>query len=84
MYIKQPTKRLIVRQIDQSREANMLKQKKMLIAQFILSLSAMFFYIPKNIAGFLSEVLVLGVDNKNGGVSIISPDPEGIIGNKLY
>ena len=39
---------------------------------------------PKNIAGFLSEVLVLGVDNKNGGVSIISPDPEGIIGNKLY
>ena len=46
MYIKQPTKRLIVRQIDQSREANMLKQKKMLIAQFILSLSAMFFYIP--------------------------------------
>ena len=39
---------------------------------------------PRNIAGFLSEVLVLGIDAKKGGISIVRPVDEALLGAKLY
>jgi tRNA-binding protein len=39
---------------------------------------------PKNIAGFLSEVLVLGVPRVEGGLSLVRPVDEAQIGSKLY
>ncbi|PTM59095.1 tRNA-binding protein [Desmospora activa] len=39
---------------------------------------------PKRIAGFRSEVLVLGVDTENGEVALIQPDREVPRGRRLY
>ena len=39
---------------------------------------------PKNIAGFSSEVLILGVDMKGGVVSMLQPRDEAIIGARVY
>jgi len=39
---------------------------------------------PKNIAGFISEVLILGVDMKGGVVSMLQPRDEAIIGARVY
>jgi tRNA-binding protein len=39
---------------------------------------------PKNIAGFSSEVLILGVDMKGGVVSLLQPRDEAIIGARVY
>lgn len=39
---------------------------------------------PRNIAGFMSEVLVLGVDAVAGGISIIRPVDEAKLGAKMY
>lgn len=39
---------------------------------------------PRNIAGFMSEVLVLGIDAVGGGISIVRPFDEAILGAKLY
>ncbi len=39
---------------------------------------------PRNIAGFMSEVLVLGVDRVGGGISIARPADEAVLGAKLY
>ncbi|UCG60436.1 MAG: tRNA-binding protein [Candidatus Zixiibacteriota bacterium] len=39
---------------------------------------------PKNIAGYMSEVLVLGVDRQGGGISLISPAHEAVLGARLY
>lgn len=39
---------------------------------------------PKNIAGYMSKVLVLGIDAKNGGISIVRPADEAILGARLY
>ena len=39
---------------------------------------------PKNIAGYLSEVLVLGVDRQGGGISLITPLHEAVLGARLY
>ncbi|ACZ41886.1 export-related chaperone CsaA [Thermobaculum terrenum ATCC BAA-798] len=39
---------------------------------------------PKRIAGFVSEVLVLGVPDENNNVVLVSPDKEVPIGGKLY
>jgi len=39
---------------------------------------------PKNIAGFLSEVLVLGVERTEGGLSLITPIYEAKLGARLY
>lgn len=39
---------------------------------------------PKNIAGFMSEVLVLGVPRDGGGLSLVRPVDEAIIGGRLY
>ena len=39
---------------------------------------------PKNIAGFLSEVLILGVPMEAGVVSLLEPRDEVIIGGRVY
>ncbi len=39
---------------------------------------------PKRIAGFVSEVLVLGVPDENNNVVLVSPDREVPLGGKLY
>lgn len=38
---------------------------------------------PKKIAGFASEVLVLGFVESDGDVILISPDAEATLGNRL-
>lgn len=39
---------------------------------------------PKRIAGFVSEVLVLGVDSSAGGVSLLGIDHEAPLGTRVY
>jgi tRNA-binding protein len=39
---------------------------------------------PKRIAGFTSEVLVLGVADENGDVILIRPDKPAPNGTKMY
>jgi alanyl-tRNA synthetase len=39
---------------------------------------------PKNIAGFMSEVLILGVPGKNHQLSLLTPSREANIGGKAY
>ncbi|MFH8081000.1 MAG: tRNA-binding protein [Candidatus Aenigmatarchaeota archaeon] len=39
---------------------------------------------PKQIANFISEVLVLGVDNEDGDVVLITPDKEAKLGARMY
>lgn len=39
---------------------------------------------PKSIAGFKSEVLVLGVRDENGGVVLLSPDHEVPPGGRMF
>lgn len=41
-------------------------------------------FAPRNIAGFLSEVLVLGVPKPDGGLSLVRPIDEAEIGGRLY
>ncbi len=39
---------------------------------------------PKKIAGFKSEVLVLGVADEEGAVVLLAPDSEVPLGNKMF
>ena len=39
---------------------------------------------PKNIAGFMSEVLILGVPQADGTVSILTPSRPAVIGGRVY
>ncbi len=39
---------------------------------------------PRNIAGFMSEVLVLGVPKEEGGLSIVRPVDEASLGSRMY
>ena len=39
---------------------------------------------PKNIAGFQSEVLVLGTMKPDGGLTLLRPDPEADLGARMY
>ncbi len=39
---------------------------------------------PRNIAGFMSEVLVLGVPRPGGGLVIVRPAEEAELGGRLY
>ncbi|MEQ1823467.1 MAG: tRNA-binding protein [Fimbriimonadaceae bacterium] len=39
---------------------------------------------PRNIAGFMSEVLVLGLPDAEGRVVLVSPDQEVPVGGRLF
>ena len=39
---------------------------------------------PKRIAGFSSEVLILGADNEEGSVVILQPEREVPLGKRVY
>jgi tRNA-binding protein len=39
---------------------------------------------PRNIAGFNSEVLILGVPMAGGAVSLLQPRDEALIGGRVY
>jgi tRNA-binding protein len=39
---------------------------------------------PKNIGGFMSEVLLLGVPRVGGGISLVRPVDEADLGGRLY
>ncbi len=41
-------------------------------------------FSPRNIAGYNSEVLVLGVDKPEGGLSLVRPVHEAKLGARLY
>lgn len=39
---------------------------------------------PRNIAGFMSEVLIMGADNANGDVIVLQPEAKVITGTEVY
>ncbi|NIM46805.1 MAG: tRNA-binding protein [Candidatus Aenigmarchaeota archaeon] len=39
---------------------------------------------PKNIAGFMSEILILGVEGEDGQLSLVIPSRKAKLGSKLY
>lgn len=39
---------------------------------------------PKNIAGFMSEVLVMGVENEAGELVLLQPDRDAVNGFRVY
>ncbi len=39
---------------------------------------------PKNIAGYMSEVLVLGVTKEDGTITIVRPDKDAKLGTRVY
>ena len=41
-------------------------------------------FAPKNIAGFMSECLILGVPLADGKVSLLSPTRTAVIGGKMF
>ena len=41
-------------------------------------------FAPKNIAGFLSEVLILGVPAEDGSLSLLMPSRPAQVGSRVY
>ena len=41
-------------------------------------------FAPKNIAGFLSECLIVGVPQADGTVSLLTPSKPAVLGGKAY
>jgi tRNA-binding protein len=41
-------------------------------------------FSPKNIAGFMSEVLILGAPAEDGGLSLLQPSRSAKLGGKVY
>lgn len=39
---------------------------------------------PRNIAGFMSEVLILGVEGEDGKLSLLTPSKTAKLGSKVY
>ncbi|WP_071798475.1 tRNA-binding protein [Natronohydrobacter thiooxidans] len=39
---------------------------------------------PRNIAGFQSEVLILGANNDEGNVMILTPAGEAVVGSRIF
>lgn len=41
-------------------------------------------FVPRNIAGFMSEVLVLGVPGEDGKIALLTPSRAAAIGGRVY
>lgn len=41
-------------------------------------------FAPKNIGGFMSEVLMLGVPRPGGGIVLVSPESDAELGGRMY
>ena len=39
---------------------------------------------PRNIAGFMSEVLVLGAEDSEGNVVVLTPSREAVVGGRMH
>jgi tRNA-binding protein len=39
---------------------------------------------PRNIAGFMSEVLVLGAEDAEGNVVVLTPSREVVVGGRMH
>ncbi len=39
---------------------------------------------PRNIAGFLSEVLIMGAENAEGTVILLRPEADVVVGGRVY
>jgi tRNA-binding protein len=41
-------------------------------------------FTPKNIGGFMSECLILGVPDSDGNVILLQPDKDALLGGRVY
>jgi tRNA-binding protein len=41
-------------------------------------------FAPKNIAGFQSECLILGVPMDDGSVSVLTPSQPAVLGGRMF
>ena len=41
-------------------------------------------FAPKNIAGFMSECLILGAAMEDGSVSVLTPSRSAVLGGRVY
>jgi len=41
-------------------------------------------FAPKNIAGFMSECLILGAAMDDGSVSVLTPSRDAVLGGRVY
>lgn len=64
-----------------SAQVTLLYEREELVGRQVLAVTN---FPPKRIAGFRSEVLVLGVDMEDGEVALIRPDREVPRGRRLY
>lgn len=64
-----------------SAQITKLYNKEQLIGKLVVCVVN---FPPKQIADFVSEVLVLGVDNEDENVVLLQPEKEAKIGNKIY
>ncbi len=61
-------------------QATNYKKEELLGKQII----AVVDFPPKNIAGFMSEVLILGVKGEDGELSLVVPSRKAKLGSRLY
>lgn len=64
-----------------SAQLTALYQKEELEGRLVIAVTN---FPPRQIADFMSEVLVLGIANEDGGISILSPDHSVPLGNKVF
>jgi tRNA-binding protein len=63
-------------------QAKLAYSKEELLGRQIL---AVVNFAPKNIAGFLSEVLILGVEKEDGSLSLLEPSRQpAVVGFRVY
>ena len=65
-----------------SAQITSLYSTQMLIGKLVIAVTNL---QPKQVGPFISEVLVLGVDGKNGGdIILITPEDKADIGNRVH